>query len=136
MFNINDSVKIKNKNIFGKITSIDKNKVIFLTEDGKTVNCDIDKIEKITIPKKKSKVTVKYDFEIPNTSFVNEIMLRHMHKEEAIITLDRFISEAIMNKEKKVKIVHGKHGGVLREAVHEYLKNSKYVERYELARIF
>ncbi len=136
MFNINDNVKIKNKNIFGKITSIDKNKVIFLTEDGKTVTCDIDKIEKYEAKKKKSKVTVKYDFEIPNSNFVNEIMLRHMHKEEAIDALDRFISEAVMNKEKRVKIVHGKHGGILREAVHEYLNNSKYVEKYELARIF
>ena len=60
-------------------------------------------------------------------------MIRHQTVIEAIENVDRFISSAIINKEKRIRIIHGRHGGILRDAVHEYLKNSPYVDTYKLA---
>ena len=51
--------------------------------------------------------------------------------EEALIEIDRFINGAIMNKIDFIKIIHGKGTGKLKEAVHEYLKNSDLVIDFE-----
>lgn len=70
---------------------------------------------------------------ITSSNIENEIMLRHKLKDEAISDLDKYIDQAIVAKLGRVRIIHGRHGGVLREAVHEYLKNHPYVKEYYLA---
>ena len=60
-------------------------------------------------------------------------MLRHKFKDEALAELDKYIDQAIVAKLGRVKIIHGRHGGVLREAVHEYLRNHPYVKEFSLA---
>ena len=133
---INDYVKIIDSNIYGIVVSIQKNKITFKTLDGKIITCQSDKLEKNKIPKTKNiKININFKNNT-NNIFKNEIMLRHMNKEEALITLEKFISDAILNKEKKIKIIHGKHGGILREAVHEYLSSSPFIEKFELAGYF
>ena len=61
-----------------------------------------------------------------------EIMLRHMHVEEALYTLDKYINDAILANLTTIRIVHGKGEGILRKAVHEYLKNHPNVKSYRL----
>jgi len=63
----------------------------------------------------------------------NEIMLRHKLKEEAILELDKYIDQAIVAKLGRVRIIHGKHGGVLRKAVHEYLSAHPFVKEFHIA---
>lgn len=70
---------------------------------------------------------VNHNLDIPN-----EIMLRHKTKEEAMYELDKFIDKAISNNLPRIKIIHGKNGGVLRKATHEYLENFPYVSSYSL----
>lgn len=77
--------------------------------------------------------TGKSSFNITSENVENEIMLRHKLKEEAISDLDKYIDQAIVAKLGRVRIIHGRHGGVLREAAHEYLKNHPYVKEYYLA---
>lgn len=62
-----------------------------------------------------------------------EIMLRHKLKEEAISELDKYIDQAVVAKLGRVRIIHGKHGGVLRNAVHEYLSTHPFVKEYHIA---
>ncbi len=61
-----------------------------------------------------------------------EIMLRHMHVEEALYALDKYINDAILANLTTIRIVHGKGEGILRKAVHEYLKNHPNVKSYRL----
>lgn len=61
-----------------------------------------------------------------------EISLRHLHVEEAIYELERYIDNALIANLNTVRIVHGKGEGILRKAVHEYLKNSPHVKNYRL----
>lgn len=135
MFNINDTVKINNTNLIGKIIRIKKtNKSILYTIiiNNSTIIVEEDKLShyKINISNSKPKININYTFD--TSTFSNEIMLRHQTVEVAIDNLDKFISQAICNKEKRVKIIHGRQGCILRNAVHEYLQKSPYIDKYEL----
>ena len=50
--------------------------------------------------------------------------------------VENFITEAINLDIKNIKIIHGRNGGVLRKAVHEYLKHNKNVESYRLGNYY
>lgn len=65
-----------------------------------------------------------------------EIMLRHQTKDEALHALDKYIDQAINAKLPQVKIIHGRHGHVLRDAVREYLDKHPYVDSYRYADTF
>lgn len=61
-----------------------------------------------------------------------EISLRHMHVDEALYELDKYINDALIANLTTIRIVHGKGEGILRKAVHEYLKNHPNVKSYRL----
>ncbi len=134
MFNKNDKVNIKGTKIYGKITGISNKNAILRTSDFKKITVPVDSLEKSDYLETKPKVTLNYERNIKDIP--NEIMLRHLTKEVAIEKLELFISNCIMNKVYTVKIIHGKNGGILRNAVHEYLKNCEYVEDFKLAGYF
>ena len=68
--------------------------------------------------------------------FSNEIMLRHQTLDEAMFNLENFLDLAYINDIKVVRIVHGKHGGVLRHSVHELLKKDKRIKSFRLGNYF
>jgi len=134
MFQINDTVKLLKNNKIGKIIRISNNNkyTVELENNSKIQVLENDiQLAENTTNNKRNKVSVNYTFS--NSTFDNEIMIRHQTVIEAIENVDRFISSAIINKEKRIKIIHGRHGGILRDAVHEYLKNSPYVDTFKLA---
>ena len=61
--------------------------------------------------------------------------LRGMRVDEALFKLDTFIDRAILSNLQSIDILHGKGTGALQEAVHEYLKDLKYIKNYEFAPI-
>ena len=138
MFKINDIVKLKKYNTIGKIIRISDNNRYFtiLLDNNSKIKVFEKDIELIETNNKvrKNKVSIKYT-PIEN-SFENEIMIRHQTVLEAIENVDRFISSAIMHKEKRLRIIHGRHGGILRNAVHEYLSTSPYVDTFKLADVY
>jgi len=62
----------------------------------------------------------------------NEIDLRGLTVEEAIETVERYISDAILTGLTQVGIIHGKGTGVLRREVGNYLKNHRLVKSQRL----
>jgi len=129
MFSIGEYVKIIDHNIEGRISNIQKDVVTIKSKD-KSILVNINDIEKKEAPQNeepKFNVNVKI-----STPPEYEIMLRHQTVEEALNNLDKFIDNAICNNVKIVKIIHGKQGGKLRHAVHEYLENSPYVKEHRL----
>lgn len=52
----------------------------------------------------------------------SEIHLRALRAEDAQLELEKFIDDAVMAGIEKVRIVHGKGEGILREMTHQYLK--------------
>lgn len=65
-----------------------------------------------------------------------ELHLRGLYVEEALERLDRYLDQAVRAGLPRVRIVHGKGTGVLRQAVHEFLRHHPLVERWELASPF
>lgn len=63
-----------------------------------------------------------------------EIHLRGMKYEDALEELDKYIDNAVMASLSIVTIVHGKGTGVLRAAVHDYLKGHPRVKSYRLGK--
>lgn len=61
-----------------------------------------------------------------------EIDMRGMASDEGIIELDRFINNAIMAGIGSITIIHGKGTGVLRTAVHKFLRNHKMIKSFRL----
>ena len=71
--------------------------------------------------------------EIPGVEVRDEVNLRGMGREEALAELERFLEEAKAMGLKVVRVVHGKGEGILRQAVHEYLRGRKDVKSFRLA---
>ena len=105
MFKLNNIVKLKNSNIKGKIIRIHRNNTYTIELENnsklKVDENDIELFKDINNIKRKN-ITVNYTFS--NTAFENEIMIRHQTVIEAIENVDRFISSAIINKEKRIKL--------------------------------
>lgn len=129
--NENEYCRILNSNKIYTIENIKGNKA-YLRYENSVVITNTDNIEfvnKNQVNNKKSTLT----YSLETIDVPNEIMLRHKLKETAISELDKYIDQAILAKLGRIKIIHGKHGGVLRNAVHEYLSSHPYVKEYNIA---
>lgn len=61
-----------------------------------------------------------------------EINLIGKTSDEALRELDKYLDDAYMAHLPSVRIVHGKGSGILRKAVHNYLRRQKHVANYRL----
>ncbi len=61
---------------------------------------------------------------------IDEVRLRRLTVDEALIKLDRFLNDAFMAGLYRVKVIHGKGTGTLREAVREELTTHSLVKSY------
>ncbi len=64
-----------------------------------------------------------------------EIHLRGLRVEEAIIELDRYLNHAFLAGLPSVRVIHGKGTGTLRRVVHEQLANHPLVRSFRLAEL-
>jgi DNA mismatch repair protein MutS2 len=62
----------------------------------------------------------------------NEVHLRHLTVDEAMIKLDEFIHAAYMAGLYQVKVIHGKSGGIIRQMAHRELSRHPLVYSYRL----
>lgn len=119
--------KKNNNNVYLK----NENKKILTSEENITILDDSAALEMLNlVPPLKGNITIISDTINSNTYYNNEIMLRHKTKINAINDLDKFIDSAILQKHQFIKIIHGKRGGIIRKAVHEYLDTCPYVVSY------
>ena len=58
------------------------------------------------------------------------VKLLGMYADEAIDTVDKFLSDALVNNLSEVQIIHGTGGGVLSKLVGEYLKNHPKIGKF------
>ena len=129
MYKIDDYVKINSSNIFGKITDIKKDKICIISNE-KKIYTSINNVKPMNIPKNDNfLLTSHVTLSLNQDDFSSEIMLRHLKYDEAMDLLDK---SSWFSDNVTCEVIHGKNGGVLRKAVHEYLKNCKYVEDFRL----
>ncbi|MCL2637443.1 MAG: endonuclease MutS2 [Oscillospiraceae bacterium] len=63
-----------------------------------------------------------------------ELDIRGMAADEGVVEVDRFIDSSIMGGLQLITIIHGKGTGILRDAVHRFLKAHKQVKTYRLGK--
>lgn len=63
---------------------------------------------------------------------LTQLDLRGMTKDEAILTLDRFLDSAVLSGVSEVTIVHGKGTGALRAAVQSFLRGNARIKSHRL----
>lgn len=132
---IGDYVSVPHLNLEGKVNRIKSNKAQLLTNDGMSVEIEINKLHKIPTPevKKVSSKNQNYENKI-NTNVGLELNIIGMHRDEALEALKKYIDLCYMKRLKQVRIIHGFGSGVLRKMTHEYLSTLKGV-RYRLGDI-
>ncbi|MDR2338123.1 MAG: Smr/MutS family protein [Deltaproteobacteria bacterium] len=52
---------------------------------------------------------------------------------ESLARLDEVLDRAILSDVRQINIIHGLGTGKIKNAVHLYLQNSKYISRFELS---
>jgi len=102
------------------------NNLRLVEEDRVTLNGKAIDKNKITVSKTTMSGSVRGN--------AMECDIRGMSSDEGIATVDSFIDSSVINHIGSVTIIHGKGTGVLRRAVHEYLKGQKQVKEYRLGK--
>lgn len=62
-----------------------------------------------------------------------EVKLIGMNTDEALLTLDKYLDDAVLAGLSSCRIVHGKGAGILRSAVQDYLRRDQRVRSYHTA---
>jgi len=60
----------------------------------------------------------------------DEIRLRHLTVDEALIKLDKYLNDAVMAGLYRVKVIHGKGSGTIRQETRRHLARHPLVKSY------
>lgn len=130
VFKVGDIVKVLSVNREGEVIDINKKGILTISMGGLKLNAKAKEVqfvhEAIAVKKETSNVralrkTAVQSFEL------NIIGLRY---EEAMVQVDKFIDNALVNNYSMVRIIHGMGTGVLRKGVRKLLDKNKYVKSY------
>jgi DNA mismatch repair protein MutS2 len=65
-----------------------------------------------------------------DTPISNEVRLRQLTVDEALLKLDKYLNDAFMASLNQVKVIHGKGTGTIRQATRGYLARHPLVKSY------
>jgi DNA mismatch repair protein MutS2 len=65
-----------------------------------------------------------------DTPISNEVRLRQLTVDEALLKLDKYLNSAFMAGLSQVKVIHGKGTGTIRRAARTYLAQHPLVKSY------
>ncbi len=126
---VGDFVKLKSGGSTGKVLRIDKKKVI--VEMGLLkITAHLRDLDLVNEPLDIKKKGIKSNLIEKAANFVSKIDLRGMRWDEAMITLEKYIDNAMVSNVSKLEIIHGKGDGILRRAVHQKLKEYPAITDY------
>ena len=141
-FQSGDKIKLKDTGSVGEIIDIDKQKVVVALGHLMTTTT-IDKIEPISKNEVKRQQQEKRLQAKPDSlqrtnhimskkmEFKPDIDVRGQRAEEALSNIQAFIDEAIMVGSSRVRILHGKGYGILKEVIRNYLKSEPAVSSFK-----
>lgn len=130
VFKIGDVVKVLSVNREGEVIDINKKGVLTISMGGLKLNAKTTEVQFMhkKIKERKESSNIRSLRKATTQSFeLNIIGLRY---EEAMIQVDKFIDNALVNNYSMVRIIHGMGSGVLRKGVRKLLDKNKYVKSY------
>lgn len=134
---IGDPVFVTSLGLEGKVSSLPNPKgdlTVLMGSLSSQVN--IRDLEMVAEPSKKPKEKFKSQsgkIKMAKSATISpEINLIGKTVDEAIFELDKYLDDAFLAHATQVTVIHGRGTGALRNAVHAYLKKSKYVKTYRI----
>lgn len=134
---LGDSVRVLSMNLKGTVSSLPNTKGDLVVQMGilrSQVNInDIELIQDTTTSAPNKGRTGTGQIRMSKSSSVGmEINLLGKTVDEALAELDKYLDDAYLSHMPSVRVVHGKGTGVLRKAIHNYLRKQKHVVSYRL----
>ncbi len=132
---VGDSVNISSFSRKGSVLKIDeKNKKVYVSSGNLNIWVDISDVRlcadtKDKTPKTRNITGLKSRAQ---REVSGEIDIRGMASDEGVMEVDRYIDSAVIGGLETIRVIHGKGTGVLRNAVHSYLRKNKYVEGFRV----
>jgi DNA mismatch repair protein MutS2 len=72
----------------------------------------------------------KDKYQVSTRTIADEVRLRHLTVDEALLKLEQYLNDAYMAGLRQVRVIHGKGGGTLREAVRRELGKHSLVKSH------
>ena len=130
---IGDLVLVESLNETGPITNINhKNNHAVVEINNKKISISVDQL----LPSSDSEISTGYratGYNNVEPISSQRIDLRGMRVDEALESLEIFMDKSILSNTDSIEILHGKGTGALQDAVHKYLKKSRYTIQYDFA---
>ena len=129
---VGDTVELLKLGTRASVLAINKDGSYQLQAGIMKVNARPDEVYLLEQPPASQHYIRQTQRELRNEQMSPELDLRGMDSLEAVSVLQGFLDRAAMANLSSVRIIHGKGTGVLRKAVQQELKRSKYVKRFRL----
>lgn len=127
VYQLNDRVLVKSVNREGEIVDINKKGILTIQMGGLKINAKPEEVKYIG-KKVKVKPVKSNSHAIKKTKTQSyEINVIGKRYEEAMLLVDKFLDDALLQGYSMVRIVHGMGTGVLRKGIREMLKRNKDV---------
>ncbi|MDI3526134.1 MAG: mismatch repair protein MutS2 [Tenuifilum sp.] len=124
-----DKVKVEGSDVIGEVISINE-KTASIAVGGMITVVKTKKLKRVSsgefrnIAKQKPKPAGNFDIYKRRLNFKSDIDIRGYRAEEAIEAVQDLIDDALMLGFSKVRILHGKGDGILRQVVRDLLKST------------
>ncbi len=131
-----DKVFIKSMGTYGVVVSINEKKgECFVSIGSMRMSAKLKDlyINENQTRKREEKPAVKVYVE-PVSSFKPELNVIGKRREEAMDEVVKFLDQAVLCSAQELRIVHGKGQKILRQAVHEILRRTSYVDKFRLGK--
>lgn len=134
---IGDKVKVKGQSLTGEVVSLSEQSASVAFGNMMTV-LQLDRIEKITANEFRNfnkvvnqpQTGAGFDSYKRRLNFKTDIDIRGYRADEAAETVQDLIDDALMLSISRVRILHGKGNGILRQVIRDLLKNTPGVKSY------
>jgi len=130
-----DTVELVELGLRGTVLSVNEKSSVITVQAGiLKVNVNPSEISLIEESGEKTvkEFVAKKKAELRNISVKPEVDLRGMNSDEAEYVLSSYLDNAFLAKLSSVTIIHGKGTGVLRKAVHTYLRSHPHIKSWRL----
>ena len=129
-YQVGDIVKVLSANRQGEILSINKKGILTISMSGLKLNTKPEEVIFVSkkIKHKKVKSNLKSLRKSTNQSY--ELNIIGKRYEEAMLLVDKFLDDALVNNYSMVRIIHGIGTGVLRNGVKKMLEKNNNVVSY------
>lgn len=129
-YQVGDVVRVLSVNREGEVVDINKKGMLTISMGGLKLNAKPTEVQFVHEKVKTKKVASNIKSLRKTTKQSYELNIIGKRYEEAMILVDKFLDDALVQHYSMVRIVHGMGTGVLRKGVRKLLDKNKYVVSY------